>query len=210
MGAIGRAGVKNKVSDFVQREIMASQWLRSLNPDGTTKFFHTGTYNFSIYKSAFLKRKFKEDLTISEDSELSINLKGKLKILFEPRAIVYHHHPTTIEELFKQRKWYGGRFFGMLKYLPENSFMPDSLFYSALRYINFPEDHLHKAVFLDNRLLCKGCKIGRCKIETPEIPRDEGTSDINICRIICLAFAAGILKQRNGIDYQLKAAEDVR
>ena len=210
MGAIGRAGVKNKVSDFVQREIMASQWFRSLNSDGTTKFFHTGTYNFSIYKSAFLKREFKEDLLSSEDAELSINLKGKLKILFEPRAIMYHHHPTTIDELFKQRKWYGEGFFEMAKDLPENSFKSDSLFYSALRYINFPGDYLHKAVFWNNRLLCKGCRIEKCKIETPKISRGEDISDIDICRVICLAFAAGILKQRTGIDYQWQATEDFR
>lgn len=207
MGAIGRAGVKNKVSDFVQREIMAGQF-RSLNPDGTTKFVHTGM--FSMYKSAFLKRKFRDDLTSCERSEYSIRPKNKLKILFEPRAIIYHYHPTTIDELFKQRKWYGEGFFEMVKDLPENSFRPDSLFYSALRYINFPEDYLHKAVFGDNRLLCKGCRIERCMIETPKISRGGDISDIDICRIVCLAFAAGILKQRTGIDYQWQATEYVR
>ena len=207
MGAVGRAGVKNKVSDFVQREFMAGQF-RNLNPDGTTKFVHTGM--FSMYKSAFLKRKFREDLTSCERSEYSIRPKNELKILFEPRAIVYHYHPTTIDELFKQRKWYGEGFFEMVKDLPENSLRPDSLFYSALRYINFPEDYLHKAVFLDNRLLCEGCRIKKCKIETPKISGEGDISDVDICRIICLAFAAGILKQRTGMDYQWHATEDVR
>jgi len=50
MGSIHNWNSKNKVSEFVQKEIMASQWLRSLRPDGTVKYFHTGTYNFSIYR----------------------------------------------------------------------------------------------------------------------------------------------------------------
>ena len=200
MGSIRNAGPRNAISNFVQKEIMASQWLRSLNPDGTVKYFHAGIYNFSIYRSEFLKRKFREEPMVSEDTELSIRISGKLKILFEPRAIVFHHHPTTLQALFEQRKWYGERFFGLTKYCRRESFKPDSLSFSALRCMDFPEDYLYKAVFQDNCLLCKGCRIRKCKIDVQRLPR-QGDSDKYLCRVVCLAFASGILKQRSGIDY---------
>ncbi len=200
MGAIGNASPRNDISNFVQKEFISSQWLRSLNSDGTVKYFQTGTYNFSMYRSEFLKWKFPEDPTVSEDTELSMRMDGKVKILFEPRAIVYHHHPSTVEELFKQRKYYGERFFGLFRYKKGNLvFQPDSFFYSAMRFINFSEDWLSKAVTKDNRLLCEGCKIQRCKIDVPK-NHISGTSDEDLSKLVCLAFSSGILKQRTGKD----------
>jgi glycosyltransferase involved in cell wall biosynthesis len=200
MGSIHNASPKNAISKFVQKEIMASQWLRSLNPDGTIRFFHTGTTNFSIYRSEFLKWKFREDPTLSEDTELSIRVSNKLKILFEPRAVIFHHHPATLTALFNQRKKYGERFPALLKYCERNIFEPDSLRHSALRYIDFTEDQLSNAIIHDNRLLCKECKIGKCRINVKTLSKD-GESDEYLCQVVCFAFASGILKKRTGIDY---------
>ena len=203
MGAIRNAVPGNPVSDFVQREIIVSQWLRSLNPDGSVKYLQTGTGNLSMYRYEFVKWKFREDQGFSEDTELSIRLGNKVKILFEPRAIVFHYHPTTVEDLFEQRKWYGERFCGITHNFKRDSFRPDSLFFSAYRYIDLPGELLDEAVSRDNRLLCEGCRIGKCRISQVRLPR-HGSSDEYLCRVICLAFASGILKQRTGIDYSWK------
>lgn len=200
MGAIRNAVPGNPVSDFVQREIMASQWLRSLNPDGSVKYLQTGTGNLSMYKCEFMKWKFREDPGFSEDTELSIRFRGKVKILFEPRAIVFHYHPTTLEDLFEQRKWYGERFCGIARHYRRESFRPDSLFFSAYRYVDLTVDCLRDAVTNDNRLLCEGCRMGECKISQVRMPR-QGSSEEYLCKVVCLAFASGILKQRTGIDY---------
>ncbi len=200
MGTIGNASPKNNISNFVQREFILSQWLRSLNSDGTVKYLHTGTYNLSMYRSVFLQWRFPEDPTVSEDTELSMRLNDKVKIFFEPRAVMYHHHPVTLEGLFKQRKYYGERFYGLIRYKKGDlTFAPDSFFHSAMRFIELPEDKLHKAVFEDNRLLCEGCDIQRCRIDVPHLP-ENNASDTDICRVVCLAFSSGILKQRTGKD----------
>ncbi len=200
MGSIHNGNPKNKISEFVQREIMASQWLRSLRPDGTVKYFHTGTYNFSIHRNVFLKWKFKEDPLLSEDTELSIRVSNELKIIFEPRARVFHRHPSTVKELFKQRKKYGELFPKLLEYSNNTSFAHDTLRFSALRFLKFPEDYLARAILKDNRLLCKECKIKNCKMDSPNLGK-EVISDKYLCRVVCLAFASGILKQRTSLEY---------
>ncbi|MFX0091771.1 MAG: glycosyltransferase [Candidatus Hodarchaeota archaeon] len=198
MGSIHNGSPRTMVSDFIQREIMTSQWVRNLNPDGTVKYIHFGI--FSFYRKEFLKRKFREDLIASEDAEFSIRISGEVKIIFEPRAVVFHRHPTTLPALFNQRKWYGAGFFDFTKYCKRETFKPDSLYYSALRYLDFPENYLYKAVFQDNRLLCKGCRIKECEMDSPRLPR-QGISNKYLCRVICLGFAAGILKKRTSADY---------
>jgi glycosyltransferase involved in cell wall biosynthesis len=200
MGAIRNANPGNPVSDFVQREMIASQWSRSLNPDGSVKYLQTGINHFSMYRSEFLKWKFREELLISEPAEFTLRIDGKLKIIFEPRAVVFHHHRTTLKALFEQRKWYGEKFSYSKDYFEESSFQPDSFFFSALRFVSFPEDYLHRAVYEDNRLLCKGCRIQKCKMKKTQLPR-QGDSDDYLCRVVCLAFASGILKHRTGLDY---------
>jgi glycosyltransferase involved in cell wall biosynthesis len=201
MGSIRNANPGNPIAEFVQREIMASQWQRSLNKDGTVNDIQAGIYNLSLYRSEFLKWKFREEPYLSEDTELSLRIAGKAKILFEPRAIVYHHHRTRLQALFEQRKWYGARFFGLSTYCGRISYKPDSFYFSALRFIDSPEEDLTKAVCQDNRLLCQGCLIQHCQINTKQLPK-RVESDEDLCRVICLAFASGILQQRTGIKYQ--------
>jgi glycosyltransferase involved in cell wall biosynthesis len=199
MGAIQNANPGNPIAEFVQREIMANQWLQNLNPDGTVNQVHTGI--FSMQRAEFLKWKFIEDSQVSEDSEFSLRIRNRLKILFEPRAIVFHPHPTTLSALFKQRKGYGERFIGLTKYYHNGVFKPDSLFSSAMRYRHFSSEDLVKAIFQDNRLLCRGCPVQKCKFETMNLPK-QGNSNEFLYRLICLAFASGILKKRTGIEYQ--------
>ena len=198
MGVIHSAGTRTFISDYVQKELAANQWVRFLKPDGTCEI--SGNWNFSIDRSTFLERKFKEDLVACEDTEFCIRIIGDLKILFEPRAIVYHYHPSTPKALFRQRKWYGQGLVGVMKYCKRESFNADSIIFQAFKFLDFEEEYLQKAIFQDNRLLCKGCKIQRCKIEFPKLPK-HGDSFEYCYNIICLGYAAGILKKRTGIDY---------
>lgn len=80
----------------------------------------------------------------------------------------------------------------------EEQFPIGSHFYSSLRFLHFPEDYLHKAIFHDNRLLCKNCSVQRCKMQTSRLPRQED-SDIYLNRVFCLGFASGVLKYRTGM-----------
>lgn len=197
---------KNNVSNFVQKQIMAVEWLRNLNRDGTIKSY-LNTANFSIDRIVFLEKRFNEDLTSGEDMELFIRLrKSELKILYEPRSFVYHPHPTTIEELFKQRKWHAEGLFELQK-IYGKEFTDCYSYFSPLRYINFSKDYLYKAVFFDNRLLCADCDLGtlqECRIKSAELAGEMINSDIGMHRTTCLAVAAAILKRRTGIDFELK------
>jgi len=201
-GAIRSMG-RSKISDFVQRQFMASQWL-NMNPDGTMGLFHAGT-NFSIYRSNLLEKKFREDLVSCEDTELFIRInKSGWKVLYEPRAFVYHRHPMTIKELFEQRKWHGEGIYQLVKIHGEDFTKLYPLF-SPEKYVNCPEEHLYKAVFSDHRLLCEGCKLDPllvCRIRSPKLKKHPISSTIDIQRVTCLAVAAGILKQRTGINYE--------
>jgi glycosyltransferase involved in cell wall biosynthesis len=205
-GAV-RSLEKCQISDFVQKQLMASQWL-NLNPDGIMRLFHAGT-NFSILKSVFLNNKFKETLVSCEDTELFIRLKKNgLKVLYEPRAFVYHRHPTTLEELFKQRKWHGEGI-SQLVNIWGKDFTDLYPLFTPEKYVNEPKENLVKAIFSDNRLLCEDCKLEQyleCKIDSQRILNkhdlDEEIPEKEIRRVICLAVAAGILKQRENIDYR--------
>jgi glycosyltransferase involved in cell wall biosynthesis len=202
MGSIRNADPGNLVSDYVQREIMESQWRNSLGKDGFVKYFHTGTYNLSFYRNILIENKFAEDQPASSDTELSLRLREKLKILFEPRAIVFHHHPKSLLELFRQRKWYGEGFYHLTNKICRDEFKAGTFFQTALRFIDYPEDYLKKAVTEDNRLLCEGCSISRCIIDFPRISISS-LEDIDISRVICLGFASGVLNKRTGIDFDL-------
>jgi cellulose synthase/poly-beta-1,6-N-acetylglucosamine synthase-like glycosyltransferase len=65
--------------------------------------------NLSLDRELFLRNRFSEDLLSCEDIELFIKLRRMkgVVILLEPRAVVYHLHPNSLQELFAQRKWYG-------------------------------------------------------------------------------------------------------
>jgi len=201
VGFIHNATPRNRIADFVEKGILANQWL-SPNPDGTIKYLQMSGTNLSMRRDEFLKRKFSEEPMIAEDTELAIRTGTLLRIVFEPRPILYHPHPTTTDSLFNQRKRYWENFFWLTRRHSRSIFKPGSLCHSALRFIDFPEDYLQKGVFEDNRLLCRDCPILRCQIDAQRLSR-ENDSEKNLCGIICLAFASGILKQRTVRDYEL-------
>jgi len=198
-----RSMKRGKVSDFVEKQLLASQWT-NLMPDGTMGIFHAGT-NFSIYREVFLEMKFREDFISCEDTELFIRLrKRNLKVFYEPRAFLYHRHPDTLEELFEQRKWYGEGIYQLVK-IHGRDFTSIYPLFSTEKYMNSPRKFLYDAVFRDNRLLCDGCRVSTlqgCKIEVPKLKEKDIVTDIDIHRVTCLALAAGILKRRTGIDYR--------
>ncbi|KON28223.1 hypothetical protein AC481_02375 [miscellaneous Crenarchaeota group archaeon SMTZ-80] len=205
MGSIRRAGISTTVSNFFQKQIMFSDWLLNLNEDGTLAS-HLRSTNFSIKKNIFDQYKFREDLVRAEDDELFIRFKKNgIKILYEPRAIIYHYHPTNIEELFNKYMGYGEGFFQVDR-IHGKDFRERYQFFSPTRYITFSKKYLKDAVLSDNRLLCKDCKVDKyqhCKIESPEIIKNITESNMSLHRITCLAIASGILKQRKGIYYKL-------
>ncbi|MFX0135847.1 MAG: glycosyltransferase, partial [Candidatus Hodarchaeota archaeon] len=105
MGLIRNADPGKIVSDFVQNLIITNSWSGNLKNDGTIKSYFCSA-NFTIKRSDFLLEKFRDDLVSCEDVELFLRLnKNRLKIFYEPRAVVYHYHPTTVEQLFRQYKW---------------------------------------------------------------------------------------------------------
>lgn len=204
MGSIRRVKVSTLVSDFRQRQMIRSEWMGNLHKDGTLKSY-LNTANLTIEKNIFLENKFREDLISCEDGELFIRLKQKgYKILYEPRAVSYHHHPTTIKQLFKQFMWYGQGFFQIDTIYNKKSRNRYQTV-SPIRYLDFTEDQLTEAVVLDNRLLCTGCafeKLQKCMIITKQLLKKKSTSEVDLHRVVCLALAAGILKQRIGINYE--------
>jgi len=204
LGGIRSAVPRNKISDFVQKIIITNSWLRNLKPDGTIKLHFTSA-NFTMKRSEFLLEKFRDDLVSAEDGELFLRLnKNGLKIFYEPRAFVYHHHPTTVEQLFKQHVWYGEGTFQVYK-IHNKDFIDKWSLFSPARYITFSKDYLSEAVFHNNTLLCKDCMFDsfqKCHIQENQLIKNFIISDINLHRLLCLALAAGILKQRTGKDYE--------
>ena len=204
MCGILSAAPRTVVSDFMQKLILTNNWLGNLNQDGTMKS-HFCSANFTIKKSDFLLEKFRDDLVSAEDTELFLRMnKNGLKIYYEPRAVVYHHHPRTVIQLFKKFMWYGEGTFQVYK-LHGKNFRDRWHLYSPARYFTFNKDFLNKALFYDNRLLCKGCKFDsfqKCHIQDMQLIKNFILSDVNLLRLICVALAAGILKQRTGYDYE--------
>ena len=202
IGSIRRAGIKNAISDFVQKQILANEWGRKLHQDGTVES-HFSCANFTIKRELFLKEKFREDLRSYEDIELSIRLKRNgLKIFFEPRAVVYHYHPTTIEHLFQRYRWYGEGLFEVKK-IHGTELWDSYLFFSPARYFTFPKQYLHEAVFHNNELLCNGCffsSLQQCKITEAQLMKKKFESEVDLHRVVCLAIATGILSKRTDHD----------
>ncbi len=204
MGSIRRVNTSTAVSDFRQKQMIVSEWTGNLDKDGTL-ISYLNTANLTIEKDIFLENRFREDLISCEDVELFIRLKQNgYKILYEPRAVAYHHHPTTIEQLFKQFMWYGQGFF-QIDTIYEKKSRNRYQTVSPVRYIDFTDDYLTEAVCLDNRLLCAGCafdKLQKCKIINEQLLKKKSTAEIDLHRVVCLALAAGILKQRMEINYE--------
>jgi glycosyltransferase involved in cell wall biosynthesis len=194
---------KTNVSLFVQKEVMRNQWFGNLNIDGTVKN-QFGSSNFSINRKQFLKKPFREDLTSAEDVEFSIRIldEGK-KILFEPRAVVHHHHPVTLGELFEQRKWWGEGWYQLtrldFKEIFQKKFGSTSFFQRILSYANLPTETLKKGVLFSKNLLCEECNIGICRILDSDI---DPNSEYALNQVICIGLASGVLKKRVGLDHK--------
>lgn len=209
MGGIRSAVPRTPVSEFVQKHIIANSWLGNLNQDGTI-ISHFCSANFTIKRADFLLEKFRNDLVSAEDGELFLRLtKNGLKIFYEPRAVVYHHHPTTVEQLFRQQMWYGEGIFQVYR-IHGNNFRTKWRLFSPARYITSNEEDLYKTVFQNNKNLCNGCEFDsfqNCHIQDTQLIKNFIISDVNLHRLTCLAMAAGILKQRTGNDYKLTFGE---
>jgi glycosyltransferase involved in cell wall biosynthesis len=203
MGAIRNANPGNPVSDFFQRQIMASEWLGNLDQDGML-ISHFCSANLTIRRTVFLENQFREDLVSAEDTELFLRLKNRrLKIFFEPRAVVCHRHPETVEELFSKFSWYGEGHL-QIDRIHQKGFRDRYRVISPARYMDFPVDFLKAAVVLDNRLLCQGCEFNseqKCGIETPQLMKNSTVAEVDLHRVVCLAIASGILKQRTPIGH---------
>jgi len=202
MGSIRNATSGNPISDFVQKQVLMSEWSENLDVDGTIRRYFCSA-NFTMLRRGFLERRFREDLVSSEDADLFIRLSQEgSRILFEPRAFVYHHHPTTLEQLFRRFFWYG-------ESLPQMQRIHGDVFterdreFSRMRYLFFSKKYLQAAVLTDNRLLCEGCMSGtlqHCGVHCSQLAGSITQSEVDLHRLTCLATAAGILKQRAGID----------
>ena len=67
------------------------------------RYFHFSTVNAAIRKDAWEKTRFPEDLKCFEDLGIAKRLlDGGAKIVYEPRAAVFHSHNHTGEGLFKR------------------------------------------------------------------------------------------------------------
>jgi glycosyltransferase involved in cell wall biosynthesis len=209
MGTLRRIGQRTRVSEFIQQRIMSSEWLSNLNQDGTITSYIGGA-NFSLKKTCFQKNRFNTKLNSLEDTELFIRLKRKkLKIFYEPRAVVYHKHPQTIQQLFKRYMWYGEGIWHVDK-IHKKYFANRYSLFSPKRYIAMSKSYLQKAVTSDNRLLCKNCSLNsiqQCEIDNPDILKNNNHSYLLLHKIICLAIASGILKQRTGINFTTVSKE---
>lgn len=72
---------------------------------------HIGTFSAAYRKNTFLKFKgFDTDFPIAsgEDPELSYQIaKAGYKMVFNPKAFVWHPHPQSLKKLLKQQFWRG-------------------------------------------------------------------------------------------------------
>jgi len=95
-----------------------------------------GTFSAAYRKNIFIKfGGFDENFPIAsgEDTEFSFKIsEKKLKMVFEPRAYVYHRHPDTLIKYLKQKFWRG--YWRILLYkkhtkkLVKHSYTPRRLF----------------------------------------------------------------------------------
>jgi glycosyltransferase involved in cell wall biosynthesis len=204
MGSIRQSNNENLVSNYIQRQMMTSEWSGNIQKDGTI-ISYLNTANFSVKRDVFLDIRFREDLISSEDVEFFIRLKQQgYQILYEPRAVSYHHHPSTVEELFARFMWYG-QGFSQIDKLVGKEMRNRYRILSPARYLDCSEASLKEAVISDNRQLCQDCifdQLQNCQIRTTQILKKKIWSEVDLHRVVCLALAAGVLKQRMGMNYK--------
>jgi len=197
-----RSASASQMARVIQSEFLTQFWFDNINKDGTIKFFTGAVSNLSLNKQLFLENAFSEDLPSCDDIELHLKLRGKKpKVFFEPRAVVYHHHPSSHRELFDHRKWYGEGFVHLTAKYPNARFRKNSMFDTSKRYLVAKKDDLMHKVFEDHRRLCDGCSLGTCSIRSETLPARSFSPEY-LRQVTCLGIAAGVLLKRTGLDYK--------
>lgn len=74
-----------------------------------SKYISRGpTMNICVRSDVVKKLKFDEKLDVSYDADFGYRLtESRKKIVYQPKAIIYHYHRTTWKGLFKQQMTYG-------------------------------------------------------------------------------------------------------
>lgn len=205
MGVQGvvRSAQLSKFARAFQSHFTTNYWINNVKPDGTSSLNGVAGTNLSLNRELFLRNKFSEDLISCEDIELFMKLRKvrNAPILLEPRAAVYHKHPSNVAELFTQRKWHGEGLVGFYRKYWRSRFQKNSILNTSKRYVKWDNARLASALFSDHRQLCKDCPLGTCRITHSFLPRRTLENAHCLRRITCLGYAAGIYKVRSGIDY---------
>jgi hypothetical protein len=197
-----RSAHNDALSRAIESQFLTQYWIDNLREDGTTRFYSAAVSNLSLDKQVFLENKFSEDLSSCDDIELFMKLRRKrARVIFEPRAVAYHPHPRNLRDLFDQRKWYGQGFVELNKKYPNVRFRKTSMFGTSKRYLTAPEHELFHMVKEDHRALCHGCPLELCRIVSKKLPTRQEMNSKYLRQITCLGFAAGILRERVGLDY---------
>lgn len=198
-----RSASRSQMARVIESEFLTQFWINNLNNDGTIKFFTGAVSNLSLSKQLFLENTFSEDLPSCDDIELHMKLRRtKPRVLFEPRAVAYHHHPSSHDELFEHRKWYGEGFVHLSAKYPAAEFRKNSMFDTSKRYLTATDDELRQMVFEDHRELCNGCTLGVCRIQDEKLPIRRKFEPQYLRQITCLGIAAGVLRKRAGLNYE--------
>ena len=198
-----RSSSRSQMARVIESEFLTQFWFDNLKKDGTIKFFTGAVSNLSLNKQLFLENAFSEDLPSCDDIELHMKLREKKpRVLFEPRAVVYHHHPSSLGELFDHRKWYGEGFVHLMAKYPNAEFRKNSMFDTSKRYLVAEDDDLSRMVLQDHRELCNGCSLGICRIRDETLSARPLSSPEHLRQITCLGIAAGVLLKHTGLDYK--------
>ncbi|MBU0504191.1 MAG: glycosyltransferase [Candidatus Omnitrophota bacterium] len=85
------------------------EYMRSASVDQVTEVDHNASCNVIYKRDIFLKEGgFFEGLWPGEDVELDCRLRKKgLKIVFNPKAVVYHYRPESLKKVYQMMLRYG-------------------------------------------------------------------------------------------------------
>lgn len=94
---------------FMKKTGFITDYMRKINKNDIIEVNHNPSCNVIYRKSVFLKEGgFLENLWPGEDVELDYRLrKKKYKLIFNPKAIVYHYRPKNRKEFSKMMFRYG-------------------------------------------------------------------------------------------------------
>ncbi|MFQ5910161.1 MAG: glycosyltransferase family 2 protein [Thermoplasmata archaeon] len=191
------------VAELIQRQIITSEWTDNLNPDGTVRFRSSGASNLSLRRDVALRFPFRHDMESCEDTDLYLRMReAGLRVLYEPRAVVFHRHPSTLTELFRRQRWYGEGFPHLLETWSERDFRQHSIYHTSLRFVQWSPSDLRHAVVENHSRICRDCPYGRCKIQSRQVLADAECTEEVFRQVSCLGFSAGVLKSRTGRMYK--------